>query len=142
VIKTSDVFDDTQGATLTSGALTVLGPWNLVRRPGTKSFVLANLGTVTLSGARVECNPDFQGVMAFPGMLSTAQGAPLPQQYPNPALWFEWSSNATATFNSLPAGGVRGVSTTDVYRWWRIVALSTAPGTLTVSGWLLSSSMV
>lgn len=131
-----DVRSEQVGATVVSGAETViLGPFNLLNRP-TKTFTLYNAGALTLSGAVVQVNPDPHGME-----LGVMQGTPGPavQIGPNPVLWQTYDS---ASFSQLGAGQVRSITANDLFRWWRIIGLHQGPNTsIAVSGWVNAATI-
>ena len=129
-----DVSAFVSGTPVASGmASVILGPLNLGRRPR-KTFTLYNAGTVTLSGAIVQVNPDQGGQMALQG---ATPGAPQVIA-PNPALWHTYDA---ASFQSLGAGQVRSLVASDLFRWWRIVGVNDQPAAIAASGWCYAASL-
>lgn len=129
---TPDFRDEQGGVSLPSGVETViLGPF-VLGRYDVKSFTLLNQGPLTLSGARIEINPDHTTGESGPKADGSAWRAP------NPGLWHTYDATG---FSNLGSGQLRSVSASgSAYRWWRVVGLNTQTPALSVSGWLLAVS--
>lgn len=132
-----DIKQSRGGATVTSGAAStvILGPLDLLQYP-TKSFTLYNYGTVTLSGAVIQVNPDHQGCET--GRTSGDGSQP---GGPNAGLW---ENHDADTFCSLGSGQVRSKAeaSNSLFRWWRIVGTNNQTPSITVSGWNYAASAV
>jgi hypothetical protein len=133
----NDVIDYADGAVCISGQLTtIIGPTNLLRRGGKKSFTIVNLSTTqALSGGLVQVSPDPAGlqkefVSVYP---------PGAQFGPSPAMWMTVNSTA---FSNLAPGEVRGFQSEDLWRWWRVQMLNTSAAAVTCSGFCLASEVV
>lgn len=122
-----DINSFSGGAVVTSGTGTViLGPFALMRYPS-KTLTLINRGTVTLSGAAIQVNPDLAGSPADAPINATGGvGSP-----PDAALWYTIDDT---TFRNLASGGVKAAILTGAYRWWRVVGTNSLPPDCAVSG--------
>lgn len=127
------------GATVISGtqSTVILGPINLYNY-GHKSFTVYNAGSVTLSGAIIQVNPDHHG-QEFTSVPANPS-APVVGG-PNPALW---ETIDTTSYQSLGPGAVKSVQlSNNTYKWWQVVGTSNAGGstTVTTSGWCYARSV-
>jgi hypothetical protein len=130
-----DTKDKRGGAVLVSGVQAViLGPYDLTRYPH-KSFTIYNGGSVTLSGAVIQINPDHQGYedsvpLSNPGSIGAA---------PNAGLWENFD---TTSFQSLASGGIKTVFIDGKEaRWWRIVGINHQPPSVMTSGWVYGNAI-
>lgn len=129
-----DLRTERGGATLVSGAFTTIcGPYDLLPY-GQVAFTVYNQGAYTLSGVRVQTNPDPGGSEA------AVQGADLRlSSLPNPALW------ETLDETSLANIGAAGVETVvfqnNARRFWRLQGHSRGSDAIAVSGYLNAASV-
>jgi hypothetical protein len=133
----ADVSDYADAGVCASGQLTtVIGPLNLLRRAGKKSFTIVNLHpTQATSGGLVQVSPDVAGLQKeFLSMYP-----PGAQVGPSSALWMTINSTA---FSNIAPGEVRGFQTEDLWRWFRVQILNTGPTAVTCSGYCLASLLV
>lgn len=132
-----DVRHEDGGALVASGTTTViLGPFNFFMRP-TKAFALVNRGTLTLSGAIIQVNPDMQGSESgVQGSNPSAQ----PTVGPNANMWVNFD---TTTFQTMAVGETRVLTTniTALYPWWRVVGVNREPTTIATSGWAFAGTL-
>lgn len=139
-IMLGDVRCNPGGATVTSGSLTttILGPFNLLNYKD-KSFTLYNYGSVTLSGAVIQVNPDHQGA-EYAFVPSSTIGA---SSGPNSGLWENFD---TTSFQSLASGAIKSVqvsaATGATLKWWRVQGTADhSTGAVTISGWMYARSI-
>lgn len=130
-----DTKDVRSGALLASGVqATIVGPVDLLRYPR-KAITIYNGGSVTLSGAVVQVNPDHQGYerttqLANPN--ATGSG-------PNAGLWENYD---TTTFQSLASGGIKTKFINgDVARWWRVIGINQDTPDIMTSGWVYGNAV-
>ena len=123
-----DFRDERSGVTVPSGVLTtILGPFQLPLY-GTRSFTILNQGSLTLSGAVVQINPDDK---VF------EQGIGAAQNTPDAALWHTYDASA---FRNMAAGEIRSYSAgaNVAYRWWRVAGMNNQTPSISTSGWLMA----
>ncbi len=132
-----DVRDIQCGAVVASGESVLGGPWNLIERP-TKTFTIKNLHpTLTLSGLRIEVNPDHYGSdIDQRGMMGGQPPAANTTADPNPGLW-----DTYATISNLGPGELQSVVANDLFKYWRLVANNRESTDIMVSGWGYAASM-
>lgn len=112
------VQDYRGGATLASGVSTVVvGPVSLIGYRS-KSFTVYNQGALTLSGVAVQINPD-------PGTPTATDP--------------KWETVSTAS--SIPTLTAKTIQSTDIAKWFRLIALNNQAASFVVSGYAYASAL-
>ena len=134
-----DIKDKRDSALLASGvAANIIDPVDLLLYPH-KAFTIWNGGTVTLSGAAIQINPDQGGYEQIGNSLVPINPPGTTGGPPNPGLWENYDNTS---FTALASGAVKTVFINgNVARWWRIVGVNNQPPSIMCSGWVYGNAI-